>query len=361
MKLQLSGITKRFGRYPAVHGVDLEVRSGELAALLGPSGSGKTTLLKIIAGIEPAEAGRVFFGERDVTRLSVREREIGFVFQSYALFETMTVAENVAFGLRVRKASPLEIRQRVDELLALVKLEAHADRFPRQLSGGQQQRVALARALAPRPRILLLDEPFGALDAKVRDELREWLRRLHTQIPVTTVLVTHDREEALAIADRIVVLNSGQVEQSDTPERLLDAPASGFVMDFLGDVNVIAGVAVDDAAAGALTFGPFRRTDQAGPQPSGDAAAYVRTVDLAVQRRPNGLPHAPAVISEIRRVGALVRVELVVEGLERPLVADLAVHEWQALALATGERVFAAVRDARVFGSAGPSVSSTRD
>jgi sulfate transport system ATP-binding protein len=349
MKLRLSGITKRFGRHAAVEGVDLEVRSGELAALLGPSGSGKTTLLKIIAGIEAADAGRVWFGERDVTALSVREREIGFVFQSYALFEHMTVAENVAFGLRVRKASPHEIRQRVDELLALVKLEAHADRFPRQLSGGQQQRVALARALAPRPRILLLDEPFGALDAKVRAELRRWLRQLHAQVPVTTVLVTHDREEALAIADRIAVLNAGRVEQDGAPERLLDAPASGFVMGFLGDVNVIDGVAADGAIDGVLAFGPFRRADQPGPRVGGPAAAYVRTVDLAVQRRPNGLPHAPAVVSEIRRVGALVRVELVVEGLARPLVADLAVHEQQALQLVAGERVYAAIRDARVF------------
>jgi len=350
MKLGLTGITKRFGRHTAIDGVDLEVRSGELAALLGPSGSGKTTLLKIIAGIEAADRGRVCFGERDVTALSVREREIGFVFQSYALFEHMTVTENVAFGLRVRKASPLEIRERVDELLALVKLEAYADRFPRQLSGGQQQRVALARALAPRPRILLLDEPFGALDAKVRAELRRWLRQLHTQIPVTTVLVTHDREEALAIADRIVVLNGGRVEQDGAPERLLDAPASGFVMGFLGDVNVIDGVAAG-VANGALAFGPFRRTDGVGPRADGSEAAYVRTVDLAVQRRPNGLPHAPAVISEIRRVGALVRVELAVDGLERPLVADLAEHEWQALQLATGERVYAAVRNARVFGA----------
>jgi sulfate transport system ATP-binding protein len=350
MKLRLDGITKRFGRHTAVDGIDLEVRSGELAALLGPSGSGKTTLLKIVAGIEAADAGRVRFGERDVTALSVREREIGFVFQSYALFEHMTVAQNVAFGLRVRKASPLEIRQRVDELLALVKLEAFADRYPRQLSGGQQQRVALARALAPRPRILLLDEPFGALDAKVRAELRRWLRQLHAQIQVTTVLVTHDREEALAIADRIVVLNAGRVEQDGAPERLLDAPASGFVMDFLGDVNVIDGVAAGDApATGALTFGPFRRTDEAGPRGRGSSAAYVRTVDLAVQRRPNGLPHAPAVVSEIRRVGPVVRVELTVEGLERPLWADIAVHEWQSLQLATGERVYAAIREARVF------------
>ncbi len=338
MKLRLSGITKRFGRHAAVEGVDLEVRSGELAALL-----------KIIAGIEAADDGRVWFGERDVTALSVREREIGLVFQSYALFEHMTVAENVAFGLRVRKASPHEIRQRVDELLALVKLEAHADRFPRQLSGGQQQRVALARALAPRPRILLLDEPFGALDAKVRAELRRWLRQLHAQVPVTTVLVTHDREEALAIADRIAVLNAGRVEQDGAPERLLDAPASGFVMGFLGDVNVIDGVAADGAIDGALAFGPFRRADQSGPWVGGPAAAYVRTVDLAVQRRPNGLPHAPAVVSEIRRVGALVRVELVVEGLALPLVADLAVHEQQALQLVAGERVYAAIRDARVF------------
>jgi sulfate/thiosulfate transport system ATP-binding protein len=358
MKLQLTGITKRFGPHVAVDGVDLEVRSGELAALLGPSGSGKTTLLRIIAGIETADAGRVCFDERDVTALAVREREIGFVFQSYALFEHMTVAQNVAFGLRVRKAPPAEIRQRVDELLALVRLETFADRFPRQLSGGQQQRVALARALAPRPRILLLDEPFGALDAKVRVELRQWLRRLHTQIPVTTVLVTHDREEALAIADRIVVLDAGRVEQSGSPEQLLDAPASGFVMGFLGDVNVIDGVAGSGAAAGALTFGPFRRTERAESSTRGSAAAYVRTVDLAVQRRPNGLPHAPAVVSEVRRVGALVRVELAVEGLPRPLLADLAVHEWQALQLAVGERVYAAVRDARVFGGTEPVSAS---
>ena len=241
MSIRLSGIGKRFGNFVAVGDIDLEIETGALVALLGPSGSGKTTLLRIIAGLETADSGRVFFDGDDATATAPRDRNVGFVFQHYALFGHMTVFENVAFGLRVRprakRASPREIERRVQELLGLVQLDGLADRFPHQLSGGQRQRIALARALAVEPRVLLLDEPFGALDARVRNELRRWLRRLHDEVRVTSVFVTHDRQEALELADRIVVMNHGRIEQVGTPADVYDGPATPFVFEFIGDSN----------------------------------------------------------------------------------------------------------------------------
>jgi sulfate transport system ATP-binding protein len=241
MSIQAVGISKRFGDFVALDGVDLSVPSGRLTALLGPSGGGKSTLLRIIGGLEEADSGTVRIGGAEVTGVPAQRRNVGFVFQHYAAFKHLTVYRNVAFGLEVRKRPKAEIRARVGELLELVHLEQFADRLPAQLSGGQRQRMALARALAVEPKVLLLDEPFGALDAKVRKELRDWLRRLHDEVHVTTVFVTHDQEEALEVSDEIVVINHGRIEQVGTPDELYDRPANDFVMGFLGPVTEFGG------------------------------------------------------------------------------------------------------------------------
>jgi sulfate transport system ATP-binding protein len=237
MAIEAHDVSKRFGDFQALEEVSVRVGDGALTALLGPSGSGKSTLLRIIAGLETPDSGRVLIGERDVTDDPVRTREVGFVFQHYAPFKHMTVYDNVAFGLTVRRRPKAEVRARVRELLSLVRLDGLAERYPAQLSGGQRQRMALARALAPQPEVLLLDEPFGALDAQVRGELREWLRRLHEQIHVTTIFVTHDQEEAMDVAEQIVVMNAGRIEQAGTPRELYESPRNGFVMSFIGPVN----------------------------------------------------------------------------------------------------------------------------
>ena len=244
MSIQARSISKRFGDFVALDDVSLEVEGGSLTALLGPSGSGKSTLLRIIAGLEQPDTGEVLLSGRDATALAPQKREVGFVFQHYAAFKHMTVRSNIAFGLRVRKRPRAEIRERVDELLRLVQLEAFGDRYPSQLSGGQRQRMALARALAPEPGVLLLDEPFGALDAQVRAELRDWLRRLHDEVHVTTVFVTHDREEAMEVADQIAVLDHGRIEQVGSPADLYDSPATPFVMRFVGDAVELDGALV---------------------------------------------------------------------------------------------------------------------
>ena len=237
MSIVVRNVAKRFGDYVALDDVSLEVAGGSLTALLGPSGSGKSTLLRIIAGLESADSGEVVLSGEDATALTPQKRNVGFVFQHYAAFKHMTVRENVAFGLKVRKRPRPEVRERVDELLNLVQLHGFGDRYPSQLSGGQRQRMSLARALAPEPRVLLLDEPFGALDARVRAELRDWLIRLHDVVHVTTVFVTHDQEEAMEVADQIAVLNHGRLEQVGPPRELYDEPASEFVMTFVGDAN----------------------------------------------------------------------------------------------------------------------------
>jgi sulfate transport system ATP-binding protein len=239
MGISVRSVTKRFGAFTALDGVSLEVKPGSLVALLGPSGSGKTTLLRVIAGLEEADSGEVFFDGAETTHVPIRKRNVGFVFQHYALFRHMTVRENIGFGLTIRKRSKTEIDARVGELLRLIQLEGLANRYPSELSGGQRQRVALARALAAEPRVLLLDEPFGALDAKVRKELRDWLRRLHDQMHVTSIFVTHDQEEAMEVADQIVVFNRGRIEQVGTAEEIYHNPATPFVMSFVGPVNVL--------------------------------------------------------------------------------------------------------------------------
>ena len=245
MTIEVRGLNKRFGKTVVCDDLNLDIPSGELVALLGPSGSGKTTLLRIIAGLEVPDSGSVLFHGEDATGTDVRDRNVGFVFQHYALFGHMSIFENVAFGLRVRpkatRPGEAKVREKVMELLKLVQLDWVADRFPHQLSGGQRQRIALARALAVEPKVLLLDEPFGALDAKVRKELRRWLRRMHDEMHVTSVFVTHDQDEAMEVADRIVVMNQGRIEQEGTPDEVYDHPATPFVLEFLGDVNLFHG------------------------------------------------------------------------------------------------------------------------
>ncbi len=329
MGIAARGVTKRFGDFTALDGVTVEVETGSLTALLGPSGSGKSTLLRVIAGLEQPDAGTVLLDDRDVTALPPQERGIGFVFQHYAAFKHMTVADNIAFGLTIRKRPKSEIRERVAELLALVQLSPFGDRYPAQLSGGQRQRMALARALAVEPSVLLLDEPFGALDARVRKELRVWLRRLHDQSKVTTVIVTHDQEEAMEVAERIVVMNEGRIEQEGGPQELYESPASEFVMSFVGPVNRLDG-------------------------------ALVRPHDVEVAVEPNGATEE-AMVERVVHLGFEVRVELVrADG--APLWAQLTRDQEEALELAEGQIVY--VRPARttvfdVTRSASVTCSST--
>ncbi|WP_332815797.1 sulfate/molybdate ABC transporter ATP-binding protein [Ramlibacter sp.] len=311
MSIEIRNVSKQFGAFQALRDVSLDIESGELIALLGPSGCGKTTLLRIIAGLETADAGSILFAGEDTTDVHVRERQVGFVFQHYALFRHMTVFENVAFGLRVKPRSQrpgeAQIRQKVHELLGLVQLDWLADRFPAQLSGGQRQRIALARALAVEPKVLLLDEPFGALDAKVRKELRRWLRRLHDELHVTSIFVTHDQEEALEVADRVVLMNAGQVEQVGSPQEVWDHPASPFVYGFLGDVNTFHGRAHQGKVH--LEGLQLPSPEHADAQ-NAKAFAYVRPHDLDVQRY---VPGARGIVAELTRaivVGPIARLEL---------------------------------------------------
>jgi len=276
VKITLDNVVKTFDTFRAVHGVSLEIGSGELVALLGPSGSGKTTILRMVAGLEYADGGRILFGDEDATDIPVRERGVGFVFQHYALFPHMTVAENIAFGMKVskRRRSTSEIGARVTELLALMRLAGLGDRFPAQISGGQRQRVALARALAVDPKVLLLDEPFGALDANVRRDLRRWLREIHDELSITTLFVTHDQEEALDLADRVVILNEGRIVQQGTPEEVCRRPGSAFVTRFLGDANRLE---VEVRAGRAAIAGG---SIDAPGVPDGRAELFARPADL---------------------------------------------------------------------------------
>jgi sulfate/thiosulfate transport system ATP-binding protein len=347
MSITLEHISKTFGTYSALRDVNLEVKDGELVALLGPSGSGKTTLLRIIAGLEMPDVSDttvVRFKGIAVDWNNPAERHVGFVFQHYALFRTMTVFENVAFGLRVRPRNqrPAEsaIREKVMELLKLIQLESMAHRYPSQLSGGQRQRVALARALAIEPQILLLDEPFGALDAKVRQNLRRWLRRLHDEIHVTSVLVTHDQEEALEVADRVVIMNEGAVEQVGTPDEVFHKPASPFVMDFLGNVNLFR--ARIDAASGKAAWA--LGTSESGKE----ARILVRPHDLDITLSPNGASALRARIIRIQTAGPLVKVELVSEAGEEVIV-DLPHEKFHELAIHKDDFVFVSMKDSRVF------------
>lgn len=313
MGIRISHLRKQFASFTALDDITLDVRQGELLALLGPSGSGKTTLLRIMAGLEHADGGQVLFGDEDATRMSVQSRRVGFVFQHYALFKHMDVFENIAFGLRVRRGkerwAEARIRARVEELLALVQLQGLEQRYPTQLSGGQRQRVALARALAIEPRVLLLDEPFGALDAQVRRDLRRWLRELHEQTGLTTVFVTHDQEEALELADRVAILNRGRIEQLDTPARVYDTPASPFVYSFVGAVNRIPGVLAHGQISGRSCAAVGQPRTGCGPgrslrAPRGSGAgrrwlAGHRGLGTTQRRPPAGARHPDAAGNEV--------------------------------------------------------------
>jgi sulfate/thiosulfate transport system ATP-binding protein len=316
MTIQVRDISKQFDRHVALDRVSLEVPRGSLTALLGPSGSGKSTLLRIIAGLETPDSGRIWIDGSDVTGVRPQHRGIGFVFQHYAAFKHMTVRNNIGFGLSVRRRPKAEIRARVDELLAIVQLEGLGDRYPSQLSGGQRQRMALARALAVDPAVLLLDEPFGALDARVRGELRRWLRRLHEQTEVTTVLVTHDQEEAMEVADRIAVMDHAQIRQVGPPRELYDDPSNPFVMEFFGTVNRV-----------------------------GDA--FVRPHDLKLHRSPNGATQT-ATVERLVHLGFVVRADLVKDD-GQALTAQLTADEAEHLGLEVGDNVFVAARRERVF------------
>ena len=316
MAINALNVTKHFGDFVALDDVSLEIPDGSLTALLGPSGSGKSTLLRVIAGLEKPDTGTVSLGGRDVTSLPAHKRGIGFVFQHYAAFKHMTVAKNVAFGLEIRKRPKDEVRRRVAELLDLVQLDGFGDRYPSQLSGGQRQRMALARALAVEPEVLLLDEPFGALDARVRSELRAWLRRLHDEMHVTTVFVTHDQEEAMEVSDTIVLTDHGRIVQEGRPQELYDHPESEFVMRFMGQVNRIGG-------------------------------AYVRPHDVEVRLEPNGTTEA-AVVERVLHMGHHIRVDLTVNGGEA-VSAQLTRDEAERLGLEPGRPVFVRPSRARTF------------
>jgi len=350
MSIDIENITKTFGQFSALKDVNLKIPTGELVALLGPSGCGKTTLLRIIAGLETPDSGRILFDGEEATRRNVKDRNVGFVFQHYALFKHMTVFDNIAFGLTVKpkaiRPAKAVIRDKVNDLLKLIQLEHVAKSYPAQLSGGQRQRVALARALAVEPQVLLLDEPFGALDAKVRLELRRWLRRLHDEIHVTSVFVTHDQEEALEVADRIVVMDKGKVEQVGTPTEVYDRPATPFVFDFLGNVNLFQGrVDKGTARMGGL--------EVSAPEHAGSndlpAIGYVRSHDIEVERTPFDDSSIAAQVRFIVAVGPLVRVELALTDRQESVEVDLARDVADRLELRVGERVYARPRKMHVF------------
>lgn len=346
MSITVQNLTKRYGPFTALDGVSLEAKAGSLTALLGPSGSGKTTLLRIIAGLEVADHGSILFRDDDVTGRSAKDRNVGFVFQHYALFRHMSVFENVAFGLRVRNWPEEKVRGRVGELLQLIRLEELGNRYPNQLSGGQRQRVALARAMAPQPHILLLDEPFGALDAKVRQELRSSLRRLHDDLHVTSIFVTHDQEEAFEVADEVVVMNKGRVEQTGTPMDVFEHPANAFVMDFLGNVNVFpVTVAEGRAVLGSaqLPVEPISGAD-------GQAQVYVRPHELEIDREWAGPSSFPARVVHINPAGAVVKFRLMVDEFALAINVDLNPARALDLALKPGEHVYVFPRRVRVFG-----------
>jgi sulfate transport system ATP-binding protein len=350
MTIDIKEVSKSFDRTAAVADVSLRVEDGEVVALLGPSGSGKTTLLRIIAGLSAPDRGRVFIDDRDVTDEDVRSRRIGFVFQHYALFRHMTVFENIAFGPKVRQPRPPaeEIQRRVEELLRLVQLDGLGHRLPSQLSGGQRQRVALARALAIEPKVLLLDEPFGALDAQVRKELRRWLRQLHDELGVTSIFVTHDQGEAMEVADRIVVMNKGVVEQIADPVTLYDEPASPFVFEFIGSSNRFEG----RLSAGELTLNTLCFPAPELAQIEGDAIAYVRPNDFTLA--PAGAAQGFAgVVRHVSVVGPLVHLQVAVSG--GLLEAEIARDTLGDHALKFGTKVVLVPRRVRVFASAVPS------
>jgi sulfate transport system ATP-binding protein len=350
MSIEIKKVSRRFGAYTALEDINLKIESGELVSLLGPSGSGKTTLLRIIAGLERADTGQILLHGQDATAVPVRAREVGFVFQHYALFRHMTVFNNIAFGLNVRtrreRPSKAAIRDKVFELLQLVKLDGLENRYPSQLSGGQRQRVALARALAIDPKVLLLDEPFGALDARVRQELRRWLRELHERIHVTSVFVTHDQEEALEVANRVVVMNNAHIEQVGTPQEIYDRPATPFVNEFLGQVNSLRAEVNDGRVrVGTIEWlAPLNVLDRAE-----NAVAYVRPHNVQLTRHRNGSSVIEVKVRHIQAAGPTARLELERADNGDGLDAELPRREHEALALNVGDTAFATLKHARIF------------
>lgn len=349
MSIGIERIRKSFGSFVALQDINLQLPSGELTALLGPSGSGKTTLLRIIAGLEQADSGLIRFNDEDISQRHVAERGVGFVFQHYALFKHMTVFENVAYGLTVKpkkyRPANAEIAKKVHNLLELVQLGWTADRYPAQLSGGQRQRIALARALAVEPKVLLLDEPFGALDAKVRAELRRWLRRLHDEIHVTSVFVTHDQEEALEVADRIVVMNKGRIEQQGTPEHVYDNPANPFVYEFLGNVNLFhARVKQGQSQIGNIALASPEYNNQDEQQ----GLAYVRPHEIDVFRA----PQADAIkvkLDLVTIVGPVVRLEALDESTGQLIHIELPKEQFKTLQLQQADTAWLLPRYSKVF------------
>lgn len=355
MSIEVDHVTKKFGAFTVLNDVSLHVQSGELIALLGPSGCGKTTLLRILSGLERPDSGHIFLHGTEVTDQRITERQVGFVFQHYALFRHMTVADNVAFGLtvkpRAQRPSAARIQEKVGELLKLVQLQAMADRYPSQLSGGQRQRVALARALAVEPKLLLLDEPFGALDAKVRKELRRWLRRLHDELHITGILVTHDQEEALEVADRVVVMHQGNIEQIGTPDEVYEHPATPFVYRFLGDVNVFHGRMLQDRVSDG----------EAGTPPSGaeDLAneremTFVRPHDLELSLSRTTPTQLEAIVRFVITAGSRVRLELASQDPPQTIEVELTKERYRELKLQQGDVVFVHPKQLQVFKMPGP-------
>ncbi|OZB42791.1 MAG: sulfate ABC transporter ATP-binding protein [Alishewanella sp. 34-51-39] len=349
MSIGIEHIRKSFGSFVALQDINLQLPSGELTALLGPSGSGKTTLLRIIAGLEQADSGLIRFNEEDISQRHVAERGVGFVFQHYALFKHMTVFENVAYGLTVKpkkyRPAKAEIAKKVHNLLELVQLGWTADRYPAQLSGGQRQRIALARALAVEPKVLLLDEPFGALDAKVRAELRRWLRRLHDEIHVTSVFVTHDQEEALEVADRIVVMNKGRIEQQGTPEHVYDNPANPFVYEFLGNVNLFhARVKQGQSQIGNIALASPEYNNQDEQQ----GLAYVRPHEIDVFSAPQA-DAIKAKLDLVTIVGPVVRLEALDESTRQLIHIELPKEQYKTLQLQQGDTAWLLPRYSKVF------------
>jgi len=350
MSIKVSNVIKSYQSEIALQKINLEVKKGELVALLGPSGSGKTTLLRIIAGLEIPDEGNILFENQDVGRLEVKERNVGFVFQHYALFQHMTVFENIAFGLRVRPRStrPIksEIKEKVLQLLELVKLENFANRYPSQLSGGQRQRVALARALAVEPSVLLLDEPFGALDAKVRKDLRRWLRKLHDEIQITSIFVTHDQEEALEVADRVVIMNNGKIEQIGTPEEVYHSPASPFVYDFLGKVNLFHGrINKGSLISGGLEI-PLPEIEEGDHH---EVTGYVRPHQMTIEKFESKQTSISAIVTHIHAVGPIVYVEALREDTNEYVEVELMNELFLELKIQLGERVFVRPNELKVF------------
>ena len=350
MSIEVKDVTKTFGAFKALDAINLKVETGELTALLGPSGSGKTTLLRIIAGLETADSGQVFFKGEDTQVTKIKDRGVGFVFQHYALFRHMTVFENIAFGLKVKpkhiRPSQAQIKEKVNELLRLVQLDWVGGRYPWQLSGGQRQRIALARALAVEPKVLLLDEPFGSLDAQVRKELRQWLRRFHDQLHITSLFVTHDQEEALEVADKIVVMNKGRIEQQGTPEDVYHKPTNKFVLNFLGNVNIFhARVENGKAYVGDTAIDVPAMNIKSDAK---TASVFVRPHQFEITRQAKDKSSLKAVVEYINPAGSVVKIDLKAED-GNTIQAEISQDEFKALKLRKQDQVFVSLRQVTYY------------